>query len=95
MQFEDDVIVVPIFNQDHQVVAVLDIDIEYLSTFDATDKKLLEEAARLFITYIHTILAKDIIDANEYSPLPKSDLKVSNRILPYSFLLIFLTPNHF
>ena len=41
-------IVVPIFDQDNHVVAVLDIDSEYLNTFDATDKKWLEEVASLF-----------------------------------------------
>ncbi len=41
-------IVVPIFNRDNNVVAVLDIDSEYLNTFDSTDKKCLEEVARLF-----------------------------------------------
>lgn len=41
-------IVVPIFDRDNNVVAVLDIDSEYLNTFDSTDKKWLEEVARLF-----------------------------------------------
>lgn len=41
-------IVVPIFDRDNNVVAVLDIDCEYLNTFDSTDKKWLEEVARLF-----------------------------------------------
>lgn len=41
-------IVVPIFDRDNNVVAVLDIDSEYLNTFDSTDKKCLEEVARLF-----------------------------------------------
>ena len=41
-------IVVPIFDRDNNVVAVLDIDSEYLNTFDSTDKKGLEEVARLF-----------------------------------------------
>lgn len=41
-------IVVPIFGRDNNVVAVLDIDSEYLNTFDSTDKKWLEEVARLF-----------------------------------------------
>lgn len=41
-------IVVPIFDKDNKVAAVLDIDSEYLNTFDATDKKWLEEVAQLF-----------------------------------------------
>lgn len=41
-------IVVPIFDRDNNVVAVLDIDSEHLNTFDSTDKKWLEEVARLF-----------------------------------------------
>lgn len=41
-------IVVPIFDRDNNVVAVLDIDSEYLNTFDSTDKNWLEEVARLF-----------------------------------------------
>ena len=41
-------IVVPIFDKDNKVVAVLDIDSEHLNTFDSTDKKWLEEVARLF-----------------------------------------------
>lgn len=41
-------IVVPIFDRDNHVVAVLDIDSEYLNTFDDTDKKWLEEVAQLF-----------------------------------------------
>ena len=41
-------IVVPILDRDNNVVAVLDIDSEYLNTFDSTDKKWLEEVARLF-----------------------------------------------
>lgn len=41
-------IVVPIFDRDNHVVAVLDIDSEYLNTFDATDKKWLEEVTQLF-----------------------------------------------
>ena len=41
-------IVVPIFDRNNHVVAVLDIDSEYLNTFDSTDKKWLEEVVRLF-----------------------------------------------
>ena len=41
-------IVVPIFDRNNHVVAVLDIDSEHLNTFDSTDKKWLEEVARLF-----------------------------------------------
>ena len=41
-------VVVPIFDRDNNVVSVLDIDSEYLNTFDSTDKKWLEEVARLF-----------------------------------------------
>ena len=41
-------VIVPIFDRDNNVVAVLDIDSEYLNTFDSTDKKWLEEVARLF-----------------------------------------------
>ena len=36
-------IVVPIFNKQNDVVAVLDVDSEYLSFFDETDQKYLEE----------------------------------------------------
>lgn len=39
-------IVVPVF-KDSVVACVLDIDSRYLSTFDATDKKYLEEAVKL------------------------------------------------
>ena len=41
-------IVVPIFDRNNHVVAVLDIDSEHLNTFDSTDKKWLEEVVRLF-----------------------------------------------
>lgn len=36
-------IVVPVFNKENDVVAVLDVDSEHLSFFDETDKKYLEE----------------------------------------------------
>lgn len=36
-------IVVPVFDKENKVIAVLDIDSEHLSTFDETDKKYLEE----------------------------------------------------
>jgi len=36
-------IVVPVFDKEKKVIAVLDIDSEYLATFDETDKKYLEE----------------------------------------------------
>lgn len=36
-------IVVPVFDKDNKVIAVLDIDSEHLSTFDETDQKYLEE----------------------------------------------------
>ena len=36
-------IVVPVFDKDSKVIAVLDIDSEHLSTFDETDQKYLEE----------------------------------------------------
>ena len=39
-------IVVPIFN-DHAVTAVLDIDSQYLNTFDKTDARYLEQIVRL------------------------------------------------
>ena len=39
-------IVVPVFNKENKVIAVLDIDSEYLSTFDETDQKYLEEICR-------------------------------------------------
>lgn len=39
-------IVVPIFKND-EIIAVLDIDSEYLNTFDAIDKKWLEQVADL------------------------------------------------
>ena len=41
-------IVVPIIDKDNKVIAVLDIDSEYLNTFDSTDKKWLEDVAQLF-----------------------------------------------
>ncbi len=40
-------IVVPIFHNG-KVIAVLDIDSQYLNTFDSTDQKWLEEVAKLF-----------------------------------------------
>ena len=43
-------IVVPVFNKEKKVIAVLDIDSEYLSTFDETDQKYLEEVCRLIPT---------------------------------------------
>jgi len=36
-------IVVPVFDKEKKVIAVLDIDSEHLATFDETDKKYLEE----------------------------------------------------
>lgn len=36
-------IVVPVFDKENKVIAVLDIDSEHLSTFDETDQKYLEE----------------------------------------------------
>lgn len=41
-------IVLPLFNSEKQVIAVLDIDSEYLNTFDETDQKYLTE----LISYI-------------------------------------------
>lgn len=40
-------IVVPIYNKNGQVCAVLDIDSEHLATFDEVDKLYLEEVCRL------------------------------------------------
>ena len=39
-------IVVPVFDQEKKVIAVLDIDSEHLATFDETDKKYLEEICK-------------------------------------------------
>ena len=41
-------IVVPVFDQSGNVKAVLDIDSEFLSTFDETDRRYLEQIAILF-----------------------------------------------
>lgn len=40
-------IVVPLHNAEGEVVGVLDIDSEYLNTFDETDKEWLEKIAKL------------------------------------------------
>lgn len=40
-------IVVPVFDNEKKVIAVLDIDSEHLATFDETDKKFLEEICSL------------------------------------------------
>jgi len=40
-------IVVPVFDDDGKVTAVLDIDSEHLATFDDTDRRYLEEICRL------------------------------------------------
>ena len=40
-------IVVPLYNKDGQVCAVLDIDSEHLATFDDIDRQYLEEICRL------------------------------------------------
>ncbi len=40
-------IVVPIFDQNAQVVMVLDVDADYLAAFDATDQKYLELLAQM------------------------------------------------
>jgi GAF domain-containing protein len=40
-------IVVPVFDGDGKVTAVLDIDSEHLATFDDTDRRYLEEICRL------------------------------------------------
>ena len=40
-------IVVPLFGADGQVVAVLDVDSEHLSTFDDTDARYLEQVAAI------------------------------------------------
>lgn len=41
-------IVVPVFNQTGDVKAVLDIDSEFIATFDETDRRYLEQIAVLF-----------------------------------------------
>jgi len=43
-------IVIPVFNNKKEVIAVLDIDSEHLATFDETDKKYLEEICSLIPT---------------------------------------------
>ena len=43
-------IVVPVFNDKKEVIAVLDIDSEHLATFDETDQKYLEEICSLIPT---------------------------------------------
>lgn len=43
-------IVIPLFNNKKEVIAVLDIDSEHLATFDETDKKFLEEICSLIPT---------------------------------------------
>jgi GAF domain-containing protein len=40
-------IVVPLFNQEGQVKAVLDIDSKELNTFDAVDQRWLEEIVKM------------------------------------------------
>ena len=45
-------IVVPVFDKEKKVIAVLDIDSEHLATFDETDKKYLEEICSLIPTDI-------------------------------------------
>ena len=45
-------IVVPVFDKENKVIAVLDIDSERLSTFDETDQKYLEEICHLIPTDI-------------------------------------------
>ena len=40
-------IVVPVFNEDGNVIAVLDIDSEKLATFDDTDRRYLEQICQL------------------------------------------------
>ena len=40
-------IVVPIFNKENEVVAIIDVDSEALDHFDETDQKYLEEIVRL------------------------------------------------
>jgi len=45
-------IVVPVFDKEKKVIAVLDIDSEHLSTFDETDQKYLEEICSLIPTDI-------------------------------------------
>jgi len=41
-------IVVPLFDKSDHVIGVLDIDSEYLATFDETDARYLEQVAKLF-----------------------------------------------
>ena len=40
-------IVVPIYNKDNEIIAVLDIDSEHLATFDHIDRLWLEKIASL------------------------------------------------
>ena len=40
-------IVVPVFNKEGNVIAVLDIDSEHLATFDDTDRRYLEQICQL------------------------------------------------
>ena len=40
-------IVVPLYNKEKQVCAVLDIDSEHLATFDDVDRQYLEEMCRM------------------------------------------------
>lgn len=43
-------IVVPVFDNEKKVIAVLDIDSEHLATFDETDRRYLEEICSLIPT---------------------------------------------
>jgi GAF domain-containing protein len=43
-------IVVPVFDDNNKVIAVLDIDSTQLATFDDTDRKYLEEICQLITT---------------------------------------------
>lgn len=44
-------IVVPILNDKHEVVAVLDVDSKYKNTFDETDAKYLKEIAQMLAPF--------------------------------------------
>ena len=44
-------IVVPIMNNKHEVVAVLDVDSKYKNTFDETDAKYLKEIAQMLAPF--------------------------------------------
>jgi GAF domain-containing protein len=50
-------IVVPIFNTNHEVIAVLDIDSEHYATFDVTDLKYLELMQTSFALLLEKLIS--------------------------------------